>query len=505
MSFPYGKTGIAIREAVTESGKVRGVAGNNPRFTVFKGIPYAAPPVGDLRWRMPQPPEPWEGVRDCSQFGNIPYQFSMHRHADNMAMYEMSEDCLYINVWTPATSPDEKLPVLFFNYGGAFCGGQSNLPHYDGEAMCKRGVVYVTFNYRTGPLGLFTHPEMREENPYGSSGNFYWFDQIAALKWTRRNIAAFGGDPDHITIMGHSSGAVAVTGIATSPLTKGDMVGCMILSNPITWDFQEPDGHARTSPFWLPQEEMEKRGVEYMELCGCKNLEEMRKLSCAELNAAYDKTPGKFCQFRGVIDGYVFPENPYDMYLHGENHDINYFVGYAADEGMNPRSVLTRENVAGYAKNFGEDEEKFIDFCGTLSDGELSDGLLDPPGMSCELFCETQLKNGMKPAYYYCTTRRAPGDNAGAYHGIEFWYFNQTLDRDWRPYTGGDYELSRIMSDYWANFVKTGDPNGPGLPAWPAYTEDNKQTMMLDVAPWLGQRPLSKVQKFKINHFLNKK
>jgi len=499
----YGRTGEAIREANTESGRVRGAVGNNPHFTVFKGIPYAAPPVGDLRWKMPQPAEPWEGVRDCTEFGKIPYQFNMFGPPAK-EMYEMSEDCLYINVWTPAQSTDEKLPVLFWNYGGAFIGGYSNKPQYDGEAMCKQGVIFVSFNYRTGPLGLMAHPEMRSENPYGSSGNFYWLDQIAALKWTRRNIANFGGDPDRITIMGHSSGAVAVTGLASTPLTKGDMVGCIIMSGPVTRDFEDPDHGAESSPFWLPQEEVEARGIEYMELCGCKNLEEMRRLSCEELCEAYKKTKRKLCHFRGVVDGYVFPKNPVDVYFDGENHDINYMIGQAGDEGMRPFSILTRANVADYAQNYGEDADKFIELCASMRDSELSDALLDNNAFRCRMFAETQLKNSMKPAYIYCTLRRAPGDDAGAYHGMEHWYINQALDRDWREYTGGDYDLSRAMNRYWANFVKTGNPNGAGLVEWTPYTEDTKKVMMLDVTPWMGERKLSRVYQFQLAHMLGK-
>ena len=501
MTYPYGRSGYAMIETDTETGRVRGTPGNNPHFTVFKGIPYAKPPVGELRWRHPQPAEPWEGVRDCSQFGNIPYQFM----GPPMTRFQMSEDCLYINVWTPAQSKDEKLPVLFWNYGGAFMGGFSNQPQYDGEAMCKRGVVFVSFNYRTGPLGMLSVEEMRDENPYGSIGNIYYLDQIAALKWTRRNIANFGGDPDRITIMGHSSGAVAVTALSVTPLTKGDMVGCIIQSGPVTRDFMDPDHNAESSPFWITEEEAIERGREYMAICGCSSLAEMRKLSCEALKEAYQKTERWLCHFRGVIDGYVFPEDPMEMYIKGMHHDINYIVGQAGDEGMMPRSVLTRQNVPAYAaENFGTEAEAFQALCDSLSDGELSDALLDNGAMRCRLFAETQLKNGMKPAYAYCIIRRAPGDGAGAYHGEEHWYVNEALAHDWRDYSGGDYDLARQMSQYWANFVISGDPNGPGLIEWTPVTADNKNVMMFDVTPWMGERKLSKVNEFKVKYLLSK-
>ncbi len=501
MTFPYGRDGYALIETDTETGRVRGIPGNNPHFTVFRGIPYAKPPVGELRWRHPQPAEPWEGVRDCSRFGNIPYQFM----GPPETRFTMSEDCLYINVWTPAKSRDEKLPVLFWNYGGAFMGGYSNRPQYDGEAMCKRGVVFVSFNYRTGPLGMLSVSEMKEENPYGSMGNIYYLDQIAALKWTRRNIANFGGDPDRITIMGHSSGAVAVTALAATPLTKGDMVGCIIQSGPTTRDFMDPDHGAESSPFWITEEDAAQRGDEYMKICGCRNLAEMRKLSCEELKAAYLKTERKLCHFRGVIDGYVFPEDPVETYYHGRNHDIRYIVGHTGDEGMRPTSVLTRKNVPAYAaENFGDRAKEFEALCDSLKDGELSDALLDNGAMRSRLFAETQLKNGMKPAYLYCIIRRAPGDGAGAYHGEELWYINEALSRDWRDYTGSDFDLARQMSQYWANFVISGNPNGLGLIEWTPFTETSKNVMMFDTSPWMGERKLSKVNEYIVNYLLSK-
>ena len=500
MQYPYGREShIAMRVAQTESGKVRGVPGNNPAFTVFKGIPYAAPPVGSRRWRMAEPCEPWEGIRDCVEFGKISYQF-MFRDG----LYPESEDCLYLNIYTPAASPEEKLPVLFFIPGGAFMGGYSNRPQYDGEGFCKRGVILVTINYRTGPFGMLSHREMESENPYGVIGNIYYLDQIYALKWVRRNIASFGGDPDRITIMGHSSGAVAVTALAVSPLTRGDIAGCIIQSGPVTEDLMDPDGSAHSSPFWISREEAVRRGDEYMAACGCRNLEEMRSLSCEQLDAAYRKMDRWLCHFRGVIDGYTFPEDPVVMYRKGKHHDVPYMIGLAGDEGTVLMNILTPDNLERYAEGFGSQKEDFIAFCQQLTPSELAGGLLDGNAFRCRLFAETQLKNGMQPAYCYCTIRRAPGDSAGAYHGIEHPYVFQTLDRDWRDYSGSDYDLSKQMCQYWANFVRTGDPNGEGLTHWTPYTAVCKETMMFDVSPWMGERKLSKIQQYKLDYFLGK-
>ena len=503
MSFDLDRSKVAMREADTEYGRVRGVPGNNPQFTVFKGIPYAAAMVGEKRWKMAEPHEKWEGVRDCVEFGAASFQF-MGGQPEDM---KTDEDCLFLNIYTPAKSPDEKLPVLFFIPGGAFMGGASNRPAYDGEGFNKRGVILVTINYRTGPLGMLCHREMLIENPYGVCGNIYYLDQIFALKWVRRNIAGFGGDPDRITIMGHSSGAVGVTALAVSPLTKGDICGCIIESGPVTLDIQFPDGDPHSSPFWMDKEEALRRGDAYMEALGCRTLDEMRKIPCEKLGEVYRKMPGSLCYFRGVIDGYTFPEDPVVMYARGQHHDIAYMIGQAGDEGMGMTArtnVLTREGIAHYAENFGDKAAEFVSYAGNLTDAEIAFGLMDENAYRCRMFAETQLAKQMKPAYYYATIRRAPGDDAGAYHGIEHWYVFQTLDRDWRPYAGSDYDLSDKMCTYWANFVKNGDPNGPGLEAWTPYTAEKPEAMMFDVSPWMGVRKLQKIQQFKLDYFTEK-
>ncbi len=504
MAFEYGRGKTAMRVAKTECGLVRGAPGNNPKFTVFRGIPYAAPPVGELRWRFPQPHEKWEGVRDCVEFGNACYQFLVPR--DDL---KVSEDCLYLNVYTPAAAEGEDLPVLMFIPGGAFMGGASNEPMYDGEGFCKRGVILVTINYRTGPLGMLVHRDMEKENPYGSAGNIYYLDQIAALKWVRNNIRSFGGDPDRITLMGHSSGAVAATALCSTPLTEGDLAGCIIESAPVTHDMSDPDDGPHSSPFWMDKEEAFRRGDQFAAAAGCSSLEELRKLSCEELSDVYRKMPGYLCFFRGVIDGYVFPEDPCDVYISGRHHDIPYLVGGAGDEGaivttFAPSAILTREKVRKYAEKFGDKAEDFIRYCDSLSDTDIAVAMTDSNIYRARMFAETQLHNHMTPAYLYCNIRRAPGDFEGAYHGFEHLYVFQTLDRDWRKYTGSDYDLSNMMAEYWANFVKHGDPNGPELPAWTPYTEGSKKTMMLDVSPWMGERRLPKLQQYKLDYYLDK-
>lgn len=505
-----GKNGYAMREADTEYGRVRGLASGNPHITSFKGIPYAAPPVGELRWKAPQPPKPWKGVKECYKFSATPIQFRAFGGRDNkhsaqgspdQILGPGSEDCLYLNIWTPAKTPDEKLPVLFWIYGGAFVGGAANNGgRYDGEGFAKRGVVFVSFNYRAGPLGLFAHPELSAETGHGS-GNYYFLDQIAALKWCRRNIQNFGGDPDKITIFGHSSGSAAAAALSCTPLTRGDIVGASIQSSAIARDFDGP------SELFAPLEECEKRGVEYMELCGCKNIREMRQVSVDVLQEAFTRTKRGMFTFCGAIDGYIFPDNPSHMFYRGEHHDIAYIAGAAMDEEsqlgkhFNFSNMLTRERVPDYAKNFEAKEKDFIDFCSKLSDAELVTGLLHSCSMRNRQLAVNQLRFGRKPAYLYVFSRRLPGDNAGSPHGAELQYLFQTLKRDWRPYSAGDYELSDIMTDYWANFAKTGSPNGEGLPEWTPFTYERPHTLMLDVRPYMCEYRLSKVQLYKIDYF----
>ena len=502
----YGKTGCALRFAETESGKVRGTAADNPRFTVFKGIPYAAPPVGDLRWRAPQPARPWEGVRDCVEFGNIPVQFGFPMKEDEkQAAGEMSEDCLYLNVWTPAEHAGDDLPVIFWTYGGAFVGGYSNRPAYNGEAFCRRGVVFVSYNYRAGALGLMAHPELTAETQaefgeHSGSGNYYFMDQIAALKWVRRNIRAFGGDPDRITVMGHSSGAVGTAALCATPLTKGDIAGASILSGVLARDFDGP------GEMFIPLAEAEKRGLEYMEVLGVSSLKEMRELPVSALQEAFRKTPRGMFQFCGTIDGRVFPDNITHMYHRGENHDIPYMFGSAMDEETHLSAhggksfMLTREKLPAYAKNFGDKADDFLAFAETLTDEELAQGILYGTSMRSRQQAVNQLRLGRKPAYLHVFARRLPGDNAGACHGADLPYIFGTLQNDWRPYGGADYELSRILTDYWANFARTGNPNGEGLPRWTPFTEDSDLSLIIDTVPYMARKELTKLQMYKIDY-----
>lgn len=430
-----------LRLTEVESGKIRGICGNNPRFTVFKAVPYAAPPVGERRWKRPEPVEPWDGVRDCVEFAPECVQ-CRRRYADTSAwvrdfcQYEapQSEDCLYLNVWTPACSAEERLPVLVWIHGGAYANGSGSEIQDDGEGYCKRGVVFVSINYRLHALGYLAHPELSARDPDGLSGNYGLYDQIAALEWIRRNITAFGGDPDRVTIMGQSAGAGACLALSVSPMTDGLFRRVIIESGIITgdwWNAVPPT-----------QAEGEAYGLKFMNEMGCSSLEELRRMPAEKL--CIDEGMMEQRPFLPVLDGKVLDEPLLKALREGRGHKVDIMMGNTIDE----RSVRS---------------------------GRL---LMD----DVELMGSIQENLGRKGIFAYCFSRGWPGPDApGAIHGAEHWYQFETLYRCWRPFTGEDFELSVKMCDYIANFVKSGDPNGEGLPEWTRYTAEEPMCMELGV------------------------
>ena len=428
-----------IREATIDSGKIRGTAGNNHTVTVFKGIPFAKPPVGELRFAKPQPVEPWEGVRDCIEFGPAAFQLDRSYEAGNGAKdlypapYKISEDCLYLNVWTPAQSTDEKLPVYFWTHGGGNFGGFGHEMENDGEGLAKRGVILVTYNYRLNCFGFLAHPELSKENG-GTSGNWAVYDAAMALDWVRRNISAFGGDPDNITIGGQSAGCSMTMSLAVSPLARGKY-------SKITYH-----SSVRIGKDGLDAKEalaeMEEAGVKFMKAHGCNSIAELRALPAEKLmeETEFEREFGLFRQFP---DGVIIPKNVGEMLENGEYDDV---------------PTLT----CGTADEFLEDGQKRQ----TVSKG-------------VKAFCENQIKLGRKPVYAFRFSRDLPGDDEGAWHTSELFYLFETVYRSWRPMRGYDYDISHMMADYWANFIKTGDPNGDGLPTWKPYTAESKKCMDL--------------------------
>lgn len=426
-----------MRFATVEGGKIRGIRGNNPEYTVFKGIPYAAPPVGNLRWKRPQSVIPWEGVRDCIEFAPECVQFRRRNAKTNawvrdFCRYEapQSEDCLYLNVWTPASTGEEKLPVLVWIHGGAYANGSGSEVQDDGEGYCRRGCVFVSINYRLHALGYFAHPDLAAEDPDGLTGNYGLYDQIAALTWVQNNIAAFGGDPSRVTIMGQSAGAGACLALMQSPLTKGLFHRVIVESGIITGD-----GWNCCPP---TQKEGEEYGVKFMEEMGCKSLEELRQLPAEEMTVDEGMMNGR--PFLPVLDGKVLVDQFREILSAGKNWDVDIMMGNTVDERSVPGPSFIFEDV--------------------------------------RLLGRMQAALGRKGLWAYCFSRRWPGpDWPGAIHGAEHWYQFETLYRSWRPFTGVDFDVARKMCDFIANYVKTGDPNGPDLPIWTRYDDNDPKCM----------------------------
>ena len=473
-----------MRETTIETGAVRGVACGWPSITAFYGIPYAAPPVGELRWRPPQPAAPWEGIRDCARPGPRCPQAGVSGDFYKREFYPMeepmSEDCLYLTVWTPARSTEEKLPVIFWIHGGAYVTGYGHSAHFDGEHFARQGVILVTINYRLNIFGWMVHPELSAENERGISGNYGLMDQIFALKWVRRNIAAFGGDPDKITIAGQSAGAMSVTCLLHSPVVKGDFRGAIMQSGGGFLGF--PDmSHYRTV------REAEERAGLKGEL-GVDTIAEARALSGQELLERWLKTGFGRSRLQAcpVIDGYILDKPLEETALSGAYSPVPTLLGCTAEENV-PTMPTPEIFRTVMKKEFGEKAAEFFKLCPLEDEAEwkkfMFSNCTELLRSSCEAWARLVERQGAAPAYVYSLTRRPPGDDAGAFHASDLMYVFKTFLRSWRPWTGQDYEIATAMNTYWANFAKYGTPNGPNglndkkLPAWVPFSAESELTM----------------------------
>lgn len=436
-----------LRETITENGKVRGIPGADPRVTIYRGIPFAAPPVGDLRWRAPQPASDWEGTRDCYTFAPISVQDQpgIGKWEEDIYMREfhvdkdipISEDCLYLNVWTPANATDEKLPVLVWFFGGAFQWGYTAEMEFDGERLARRGVIVVSVNYRLGVFGFMSHPEITAESP-DAPANFGLLDQQAGLRWVSRNISAFGGDPERITIAGQSAGGASVlaqmTNEANYDLIKGAVIFSGLIKTPARSDdiFQPLDLKAA-----------ERRGEEFLTWMGVGSLSEARELDAFDIRAKYAEYAANHPRFYPIADGIFMKDYTYDLFKTGRCADIPVMSGCT--------------------------ENEFI-----------YDGINVVDSSVKEAF-DARLKAGKsKSMYYYRFEPDIPGwDNPGCFHSCDLWFFFESIGKCWRPYKGYHYDLARQMCNYFANFIKTGDPNGQDadgtdMPKWQPYNEEHR-------------------------------
>ncbi len=471
----------------TASGKLSGIEENG--IQIFKGIPFAAPPVGDLRWKAPQPVTPWNGVKKCVAFGASPVQappvpFMCWSEEYLIPKEPIGEDCLYLNVWAPKKSNTKKA-VLVYIYGGGFRTGGAGCAIYDGTAMAKKDIVFVTINYRVGVFGFLAHPELSKESANKTSGNYALLDMIAALKWVKENIASFGGDSNRVTIAGQSAGAFAVNFLAASPLAKGLIHGVIAESGgSILPSAIRPAMH-------LPQ--AEATGVDFAKSIGCSSIAELRKKSADEILNA---NPGAIGPFE---DGFVVPTSMLQTYVNGKQNDIPTILGWNLDDKMIGKPVSAKQYEDDIKKQFGANAEKILlqypatnDAIAAKSQGDLSRD--QTFGVQGYTWASLQSEHGKAPIFVYSFNRKlppsSPANDFGAFHTGEVPYaYNNLHTVINRPFTNADFELADQMSSYWSNFAKTGNPNGAVLLNWPAYTKETKQIIQLDTKSQVVRLP----------------
>jgi len=509
-----GRTSAADRVRVS-SGVLEGTGAQSSGVRIFKGIPFAQPPTGDLRWKEPQPVKNWPGVRPAVRFGprcmQAPVFGDMGFRSDGM-----SEDCLYLNVWTPARSGKERLPVLVYFYGGGFVAGDGSEPRYDGESMAAKGIVSITVNYRLGAFGFLAHPELTRESPHRASGNYGLLDQAAALRWVRQNIAAFGGDPKRVTIAGESAGSVSVSAQMASPLSKDLIAGAIGESGSIIGTLAA-----------VPLSQAEQEGVKFATGLGATSLAALRGIGAQQiLEAASKSGMGGIGRFAPTVDGYFFPEDPAAIYAAGRQAHVPLLVGWNSEE-MTGLLILkgkepTPENYERAVRElYGARADEILKLYPASTREEVMESATDLAGdhfigYSTWKWAELQIKTGGRPVFRYFYARPRPPmrpemGNAvaglaggvvkeqkaaavampparGAVHSAEIEYALGNLSSNkvyaWTP---DDYKVSKVMQEYFANFIRKGDPNGPGLPTWPPANSgggnDNLQVMRLDVEP----------------------
>jgi len=449
----------------------------------FKGIPYAEAPINELRWRAPKPKTPWQETLDCTKFGPSPMQtppqaFFMWSEEFLIPAAPISEDCLYLNVWTTAKTTDDKKAVMVWINGGGFTSGSGSVPIYDGSELAKKDVVYVSINYREGVFGFLAHPELTAESPNNTSGNYGLLDQIAALKWVKANIENFGGDPNNITIAGQSAGSMSVSYLIASPLAKGlfqkaiPQSGAGIL----------PLAPTSSSAFANTLSTAEKNGLAIAKQFEVSSLKELRTLPAEKLLTASVRLAPN-------IDGYVMPKSPAELFKAGENNPVALLTGWNENEGLAYGPPPTRDSFKESLKsNYGALSDDMIRLYPSSSEEELKTSVADLARdqlFGSQNYTLAQIMASQnQPVYVYRFTRDVPAEGAyigfKAFHTAEVPYALATLDKVNRPWKESDRQLSEQMSTYWTNFAKTGNPNGEHLPNWKSFDSKNHQVMYLD-------------------------
>jgi para-nitrobenzyl esterase len=466
-----------------DTGMLEGIAGTDPSVRVFRGVPFATPPVGDLRWKAPQPVRAWTGVRKADTWGTRCMQGPMWGPLVTRDA-QMGEDCLYLNVWTTARDAKAKQPVLVMFHGGGFAAGSASEARTDGEWFARQGIVVVEPNYRLAVFGFLAHPELTKESGGRGSGNYGMLDQAAALEWVRRNVAAFGGDPGNVTINGESAGSMSVSALMASPLTKHLFQKAIGQSGAY---FKSPSPGLAEKPL----AEKEQDGLKLAALVGASSLAELRARPADEILATVMKASGGWGYGPG-IDGYFLTEKVADTYAAGQQARIPLLAGWTSAEmgmavAMNPKKPTAATFPDKLKESFKDQAEAAARVYPASSDEETLQSASD---LASDLFIaystwkwiEVHKKTGA-PVYRYRFNRALPEANGsnrfGAAHASDIEYSFHTLDSkkaDWKP---EDREAERVMAGYFANFVKTADPNGPGLPRWPEFGK-SREVMWID-------------------------
>lgn len=463
-----------------DAGAITGTDSTDGALSRYVGVPFAAAPVAGLRWRPPQPVVPWQGILDtthampgCPQ--PLPPPGSFYQKEFFPTSERQSEDCLYLNVTTPARAATERLPVMVWFYGGGFVQGSGSLPSFDGDALARKGVVLITINYRLGPLGFFSHPDLDAESPDHVSGNYGLMDMAAALRWVRTNAASFGGDAGNVTIFGQSAGALGVGAMMASPLAQGLFKRAIVESDPM-FGMNDPMQTLAQS---------EQGGARFVDALQVKSIAELRMLPSTDLVKAMGTSAVAF-GMRPNVDGKVLPRDLPEVIATGKGNGDALLIGTNFDEGTQLLPATTPEGLAALIKRrFGAQADAVAQiYAGydpatafSAQDRMQSDYLQAASAAQAQV----ATRQG-KPAYLYRFTRFAPGSDpitVGAFHSAELAYVFGTqasINRPWQP---RDHELAQQMQLYWTNFAKRGDPNGEGLPSWPRFESSGVTVMEL--------------------------
>lgn len=493
-----------LRITRTENGLVRGLPAADPRITAFKGIPFAAPPVGELRWRAPQPATDWDGVRSCYEFAPISMQYIPGANPEDFYAREwhvdpqipMSEDCLYLNVWTPAVTGEEKLPVYVWYFGGAFQCGYTAEMEFDGERLARRGIVVVTVNYRVNVFGFLAHPELTAQQPE-EPANFGCLDQQAGLLWVKRNIAAFGGDPENITVGGQSAGGASVMAQLNNPVSAACISRAVIESGIFCQPYNPPRIQTLA--------ELEKQGEAFFRFLGIETVAQARALPAELLR---DKMEEFRLYWSVVVDGKFQQRTSWETAIRGELPDIPLLIGSTSDEFPAIPKADTPLQLSELAyQKFGTDAERFLSIIHSEQgiDAAKKNAAVPAVEIAIRALCHhRQEKDAKNLCYVYDFGPEIPGwDHPGAFHSSDLWFFFETLAKCWRPFTGRHYDLARQMCNYLSAFISTGNPNcqdadGTPQPKWTQWNDNESNRMTFYDQPKMEKNPASEIMRFLV-------